>query len=67
MKPKTYTTHQAAELLGTSYHALRKQLDRDAKKPRKERKFPNAKHCECGYAWVIPAKDVNNLLKSITN
>jgi 5-bromo-4-chloroindolyl phosphate hydrolysis protein len=32
MKPKNYMAHQAAELTGREYHALRKQLDRDSKK-----------------------------------
>lgn len=59
MKTKTYTAQQAAELEGVTYHALRKQLDRDAKKPRKERKYPNAKKCECGHTWIIPAKDLS--------
>jgi uncharacterized protein HemY len=60
-KNKTYNTKQAAELLGVTYHALRKQLDRDAKKPRKERKYPNAKHCACGHFWMIPGRDIKKV------
>lgn len=56
---KSYTAKQAAELLGVTYHALRKQLDRDAKKPKRQRKYPGAKHCACGHMWMISEKDLN--------
>lgn len=55
---KHYTAKQAAAASGSNYHALRKQLDRDAKKLAKERKYPNARHCECGHTWLIPEKDL---------
>lgn len=58
MKTKNYTAQQAAELEGRTYHAIRKQLDRDADKPKKERKYPNARKCECGHGWIIPVKDL---------
>lgn len=58
MRSKHCTTEQVAKLLGMEYEALRKQLQRDAKKPRNQRKYPNARKCECGYGWVIPAKDI---------
>jgi hypothetical protein len=55
---KTYTAKQAAELLGVEYDALQKQLARDAKKPKADRKYPNACKCTCGHTWIIPAKDL---------
>lgn len=55
---KTYNTKQAAELLGLTYHALRKQLDRDAKLDKRIRKYPNARKCECGHSWILSQKDI---------
>jgi hypothetical protein len=56
---KHYTAHQAAELLGIEYEALRKQLQRDLKRDKKQRKYPNAYKTECCSSWMIPAKDLN--------
>jgi hypothetical protein len=61
MMPKHYTPEQVAEQLGMEYEALRKQLQRDAKKPRNQRKYPRARKCECGHGWLIPAKDVTEI------
>jgi hypothetical protein len=58
MKHKHYTAQQAAELLSLGYHALRKQLDRDSKKPKRERKYPSARKTECCGAWVISERDL---------
>jgi|GEM_PF-4376044 len=55
---KTYTAKQAAELEGREYDALQKQLARDTKKPKRERKYPHAYKCECGHGWMIPARDL---------
>jgi hypothetical protein len=56
---KYYTAHEAAELLGIEYEALRKQLQRDLKRDKKQRKYPNAYKTECCGIWMIPAKDLN--------
>lgn len=58
---KKYSAKQAAELEDVTYHSLRKQLDRDASKPKNERKYPNAYKCECGHGWMIPAKDLKQI------
>lgn len=58
---KAYTAQQAAKLLCVTYHALRKQLDRDAHKAKRERKYPNAYKTECCGAWMIPEKDINKI------
>lgn len=54
---KTYTAHQAAELLGIKYDALQKQLARDKDKPREKRKYPNARRGICG-CWLMSSKDL---------
>jgi hypothetical protein len=56
---KHYTTKKLSELSGTSQDVLKIQLQRDAKKPRSQRKYPHARKCECGHGWLIPAKDLN--------
>jgi hypothetical protein len=56
---KNYNAHQAAKLTGDEYETVRKQLQRDAKKPRNKRKYPNAYKTECCGIWMIPAKDLN--------
>jgi hypothetical protein len=56
---KTYTAKQAAELQGRKYDALQKELARDAKKPKKLRKYPDAHKCACGHTWLIPAKNLD--------
>lgn len=65
---KKYTIEQAAALNGGTddeirkrYEAIRKQLARDSKKPKKDRKYPNARKCECGHGWMIPDKDLKEI------
>jgi hypothetical protein len=55
---KHYTAKQLAELKSIAYDALQKQLARDAKKPRNQRKYPHARKCECGHGWMIPKGDL---------
>jgi hypothetical protein len=56
---KDYTLKQVSELTGTPHDTLRQQLNRDAKKDKKQRKYPNAYKTECCDSWMIPAKDLN--------
>jgi hypothetical protein len=55
---KDYTIKQAAELCGINHRALSKQIERDANKDVKQRKYPNAYKAECCGTWMIPAKDL---------
>lgn len=56
---KSLTTKQLAKLLDEEQDTLKKQLQRDAKKPKSQRTYPNAYKCECGHGWMIPEKDLN--------
>lgn len=58
MKRKEYTAQQAAELVGKTYEALVKQLQRDMLKPKSKRKYPSAHKLECCGAWMISEKDL---------
>jgi hypothetical protein len=44
---------------GIPHDTLRQQLNRDAKKPKRERRYPHAYKTACCGAWMIPARDLN--------
>jgi hypothetical protein len=56
---QNYNARQAAELLGVSYHAFRKRLERDSKKSEEKRKYPGAFKSKPRDRWLIPATDLN--------
>jgi hypothetical protein len=56
---KDYTLKQASELYSIPHDTLRQQLNRDAKKPKRERRYPHAYKTACCGAWMIPAQDLN--------
>lgn len=58
---KNYTLKQVSELTGVPHDTLRQQLNRDAKKDKKLRRYPHAYKTECCGAWLIPARDINNI------
>lgn len=60
---KNYTIKQAAELLTINHRTLSKQIERDAKKSKCDRKYPHAFKTECCGSWMIPVKDVTKLNK----
>jgi len=52
---KPLTTKQVALLLGVSERRVQAMLKQQKKH------FPNARQCECGVKWFIPASDVKTI------
>lgn len=55
----SYTLEQSSLLTGIKQDTLKHQLNRDLKKDKASRRYPNAYKAECGKCWMIPAKDLN--------
>lgn len=68
MKPKTYTTEEAAKLLNVSQRRIQAMLEQDRNPNRRKTHFPNAQKQvkKIIYEWLIPEKDIKAKIKSNT-
>ena len=58
---KYYTIVNAQKMIGLKPSTIRFILDRDEKKEKKLRRWPNARRCDCGLnSWLIPDTDLKN-------
>jgi hypothetical protein len=57
---KPYTTKKLAAHLKISIRGARKIIERDQKKPKEARRYPDAYQCDCEkHNWLIPRSDVD--------
>jgi len=54
---KYYTVKEVAKIEGVSERRIRAKIHQEH--------YPNAKACPCGQAWLIPVKEVKNVMKKL--